>query len=135
MIDVNDLPWPRHLLDQHSHTPRTDMLETLSQIHWAGAIPISDLAQDVGLSMRRLFSLFDLVTDLSPKQVARIACFDHAKDLVQSGAQLSDVAVMAGYSDQAHLSREWKSMTGWTLRQAKADFPLLLDADTLPGLG
>lgn len=85
--------------------------------------------------MRRLFSLFDLVTDLSPKQVARIACFDHAKDLVQSGAQLSDVAVMAGYSDQAHLSREWKSMTGWTLRQAKADFPLLLDADTLPGLG
>ena len=157
MIDVNDLPWPRHLLDQlrqstwprrfhllaafltkrldqHSHTPRADMVEALSRIHRAGgAIPISDLAQDVGLSRRRLSSLFDLETGLSPKQVARIARFNYAKDLVQSGAQFSDVAAMAGYSDQAHLSREWKSMTGWTLRQAKADFPLLQDTDTLPG--
>lgn len=96
-------------------------------------IPSSDLAQYVGLSRRRLSSPFALETGLSPKQVARIARFNHAKDLVQSGAQLSDVAAMAGYSDQAHLSREWKSMTGWTLRQSKADFPLLQDTDTLPG--
>ena len=69
---------------------------------------------------------------LPPKQAARIARFTHAKDLVQRGAQPSDVAAMVGYSDQPHLSREWKSMTGWTLRQSKEDFPLLQDTDMLP---
>ncbi len=99
MVDVKDLPWPRHLLDQlrqstwprrfhllaaflakrldqHSHTPRADMVEALSRIHRAGGvIPISDLAQYVGLSRRRLSSPFALETGLSPKQVARIARF------------------------------------------------------------
>lgn len=156
MVDVNDLSWPRHLLDQlrqstwprrfhllaafltkrleqHPHAPRADLVEALARIHRTrGTIPISGLAQDVGLSRRRLSSLFDLETGLSPKQVARIARFTHAKDLVQRGAQPSDVAAMAGYSDQPHLSREWKSMTGWTLRQSKDDFPLLQDTDMLP---
>ena len=155
MIDVTHLRWPAHLLDQlwqstwsrrfdlvaaflttridqHSHRPRADMVEALARIRQArGTIPIADLARDVGLSRRRLSTLFDLETGLSPKQVARIVRFNHAKDLVQSGTRPSDVAAMAGYSDQAHLSREWKSMTGWTLRQSRADFPILQDMHLL----
>lgn len=157
MVDVTDLQWPPQLLDQlrqstwlgrfqllaafltkrleqHPHTPRADMVDALARIHQTlGTIPIADLARDVGLSRRRLSSLFNLETGLSPKQVARIARFEHAKKLVQSGALPSDIAAAAGYSDQAHLSREWRSMTGWTLRQSRADFPLLLDAQSLQG--
>lgn len=157
MIDAKDLRWPTNILDQlwqatwpqrfrlleafltqrlnqHSHRPRADMVEALALINQTrGTITIADLARDVGLSRRRLSSLFDFETGLSPKQVARIARFNHARDLVQSGAQASDVALMAGYSDQAHLSREWKSMTGWTLRESWADFPLLQDIGTCQG--
>jgi len=51
---------------------------------------------------------------LTPKTLARILRFDHARSLLESGAPASDVALDCGYYDQAHLIREFHALAGTT---------------------
>lgn len=84
----------------------------------AGRMPISEVASVVGLSTRRLGTLFGEEFGRSPKQVAGLMRFEHAtaaiaRQVGQTGrADLAGIAVRAGYSDQAHLSREFTRYAG-----------------------
>lgn len=82
-----------------------------------GRAPIARVAERVGWSRRRLLDAFTAEFGLSPKQAARIFRFEHARSLVERGAALADVAAAAGFSDQAHLSREWRALAGRTPTQ------------------
>ena len=83
-----------------------------------GALRVGEVARRVGWSTRHLGERFRAETGLTPKQAARVARFDRARRLltrrVTSGrrADLALLAAHCGYADSAHLSREWRSLSG-----------------------
>ena len=75
------------------------------------------LCEELGWSRRRLVARFREEIGLPPKAVARLFRFEHALELADGGAGWAEVAVAAGYYDQAHLINEFRSITGITPRQ------------------
>jgi AraC-like DNA-binding protein len=81
----------------------------------AGVLPIGELARQAGWSRRHLERRFLEQVGLPPKTVARIFRFERAAGLLAtSGHDLAGVAAMAGYSDQAHFSRELRALAQCT---------------------
>ncbi|MGV0852427.1 helix-turn-helix domain-containing protein [Mycolicibacterium phlei] len=81
-----------------------------------GRVRVSDLAQDLGWSRRHLSARFREEFGLTPKTLARVLRFEHAVRLVSADAApvWAEVSAAAGYADQAHLVRDWRSFTGRT---------------------
>lgn len=83
-----------------------------------GRLRVEELARRVGWSSRHLGKRFRAEVGLTPKDAARVARFDHARFLLTGrvhrgqAPDLAGLAVAGGYSDQAHLTREWRAMTG-----------------------
>jgi AraC-like DNA-binding protein len=67
-----------------------------------------------GYSHRTMLTLFRRSVGLAPKQYVRILRFTKALKDVRAGRVLADAALDAGYSDQAHFSREFRTFTGTT---------------------
>jgi AraC-like DNA-binding protein len=76
--------------------------------------PVASLAQASGLSHRHLLARFRAATGLAPKAYARVLRFRHALRLLARGQPLADIAIDAGYSDQAHFNREFRELSGMT---------------------
>jgi AraC-like DNA-binding protein len=82
----------------------------LHGLHPAIAATLGPLA---GESHRRFIALFRGAIGLSPKAYARVMRFDRALALAADPVQSwVDIALTAGYSDQAHLSREFSALAG-----------------------
>lgn len=79
-----------------------------------GEIKIADAAENSGLSIRQLQRRFQKASGLTPKQFVRIQRFRaSAMKLAKENApKLVDVALEMGFTDQAHLTREFASITG-----------------------
>lgn len=75
-----------------------------------GAIRIEHMAEQLGASVRNLERRFVAEIGLSPKLVARVVRLHRALRQVERGMDWSCVALEAGFSDQAHLTREFQSM-------------------------
>ncbi|MET3494529.1 helix-turn-helix domain-containing protein [Variovorax boronicumulans] len=74
---------------------------------------IAGLVMQSGYSHRRFIALFRGAIGLSPKEYARVMRFDRALALAADPARSwVDIALTAGYSDQAHLSREFAALAG-----------------------
>jgi AraC-like DNA-binding protein len=110
-------------------TPRTELTWAFDRIvGHGGRGHIAPLATELGWSRRHLSGQFRSEFGLSPKQLARVSRFQRSRELVASGAALADVAVESGFSDQAHLTREWRTMSGYTPAQwLRAEFPFVQD--------
>lgn len=83
----------------------------------SGQILISTLADDAGVRRRRLEALFREQVGATPKTLARILRFHKAFRLITNetnDAGLAAVASACGYSDQAHLTREIRVLSGST---------------------
>lgn len=151
-VELADLGLPSHLVDRLAPLTWAErfwaidgaLLSRLGQRHgevpstlaqaWhgldrtKGQVAINHLAAEIGWSRRHLQARFASEFGLGPKQAARLHRFDHARSLARSGVPLGQVAAHAGYSDQAHLSREWRTLAAQTPAQALAeDFPILQD--------
>lgn len=74
--------------------------------------PITALARDLGIGGRQLERRFLEATGATPKRIARILRFMHALQEGVAGKPWAQVAQQAGFFDQAHLVREFVSMTG-----------------------
>ncbi|WP_207507952.1 helix-turn-helix domain-containing protein [Klenkia brasiliensis] len=74
--------------------------------------PVASVADEVGWSTRRLHARVRAATGLSPQDLRRVARFDRARRAVGAGRLPAEVAVAAGYADQAHLSREFTGFAG-----------------------
>jgi AraC-like DNA-binding protein len=70
------------------------------------------IADVVGLSERQLHRRSLDAFGYGPKVLGRILRLQEAIRLARSGAALADSAAAAGFADQAHLSREARSLTG-----------------------
>lgn len=78
-----------------------------------GRLPIREVARRVGWSVRQLEKQFRAEYGLSPKTAAVVRRFARSVPMVSGGRQrLAQVAAACGYSDQAHLARDWRTLAG-----------------------
>jgi AraC-like DNA-binding protein len=83
-----------------------------------GRLRVEDVACQVGWSSRHLGERFRAEIGLTPKAAARVVRFDRARRSlarrVSDGGptDLAALAIASGYCDQAHLTREWRSLSG-----------------------
>jgi len=86
-----------------------------------GTVPsgVADVAAGLGLSERQLRRLVLAHTGLEPRMVRRVARFQRFLTLADRAAScglpdgtLAGLAARSGYADQAHLSREVRSLSG-----------------------
>lgn len=84
-----------------------------------GQLEMSDLVVALPLSARTLRRRFQSILGLAPKSLARLARFEQVRDaLWQTPTRdLAEMALAAGYADQAHMQREFRQFTPWTPRQ------------------
>jgi AraC-like DNA-binding protein len=86
-----------------------------------GRMPVTAIAKDIGWSRKHLAGQFTAETGLGPKTFARIVRFNRALTLGQAGTSgWAGIAAECGYSDQAHLAREFREMAGATPGSWKA---------------
>jgi AraC-like DNA-binding protein len=86
--------------------------QALSEL--AGRSDVGHVLTATGYSHRTMITLFRRSVGLAPKQYVRILRFARAVKEVRAGRALADAAIGAGYSDQAHLSREFREFSGTT---------------------
>jgi len=88
-----------------------------------GSVRVADVAGEVGWSTRHLSTRFAAEVGVTPKLAARLARFHHTVRLLRSGeAPLADIALIAGYSDQAHMTNEVRGFAGSTPKELRTSF-------------
>jgi AraC-like DNA-binding protein len=85
----------------------------------AGTGRVQEAARLLGCSRRHLSSMVRTEFGVTPKEYQRLIRFDNARGRVMADAHagkvgLAAVAAASGFADQAHLTREWRAMTGNT---------------------
>jgi AraC-like DNA-binding protein len=95
----------------------------VSAVAWAytaimkrgGDTRIRELAAALDWSRKHLNERFHEVVGVGPKTVARMARFNHAIEMANTGNNgWADIAFAAGYADQAHMTREFREFAGIT---------------------
>ena len=81
-----------------------------------GQVPVRALEQVMGVGARQVERRFLAAVGLSPKVLCRIERLQHALALSQGPRRLegAELALAAGYYDQAHHVREFRALTGMT---------------------
>lgn len=80
-------------------------------------ISVDRLAERLSISRRYLEVRFQREIGLAPRSVARIARLQHAVGRLVQPTNLAGIATDCGYADQAHFTREIRTMTGLTPTQ------------------
>lgn len=78
-----------------------------------GQVVIGDLSVQINLSRRQFERKFKKTIGLSPKRMCRVARIAGIIPQLRTGVGVdwAEIALTAGYSDQAHFIREWKFFT------------------------
>jgi len=89
---------------------------------------IADVTDRTGLSPRRFIEVFRREVGLTPKLFCRVRRFQQALHLVGAGkpVEWTDVALDAGYFDQAHFIHDFRAFSGInpsTYAEARTPFP------------
>lgn len=79
-----------------------------------GRLQVESLEDVLGVGSRQLERRFRATVGLAPKVLCRIERMQHAAALLQHRSEISgaELALAAGYYDQAHLIREFRALTG-----------------------
>jgi AraC-like DNA-binding protein len=99
----------------------------VGQLQGSGTVDVATVAETVGLSCRQLRRVVEAETGLGPKTVQRIGRLQRFLQLVDgaatlarapavgiSGSPLAEWAVITGYADQAHLTKDITNLAGIT---------------------
>lgn len=88
-----------------------------------GNLSMQMLAQQLGRPERSLRRQFHSTIHASPKEFARLVRFEFVRNSLWQNpdAPLAEIALEAGYSDQAHMQREFRSFSNTTPRQFASD--------------
>jgi AraC-like DNA-binding protein len=88
-----------------------------------GRITVDALSAAVGLPRRRLERVFRRETALTPKQYIRIVRLNVVLRALAAAERdrLVDLAIDAGYFDQAHMARDFKALTARRASARRAD--------------
>lgn len=103
-IDVDVTPMPRFKLHRVEEFMKNNLNAEFSY---------SDLAASVGLSRTAFFNRFSKSTQMTPHQFLQNLRIRKARNLLRySNNTIAEIAILCGYSDQAHLSRYFKRVVG-----------------------
>lgn len=95
--------------------PDKTVLEAVRLIKQArGNIRMLQLADELNISASRMEKRFRAVVGATPKKFASIVRFNSILTEYHEGRDLNDLAFLAGYFDQAHFIKAFKSFTGLT---------------------
>ncbi|NHU85709.1 helix-turn-helix transcriptional regulator [Kocuria sp. JC486] len=139
---MSDLDWPsrfrfltEYFMGRLSHTidaPASPELQRAWHLLTHGSsATVDQAARETGWSRRHLLNRFRSEYGLTPSELRRLARFQEARRLAESGLPLATVAHTAGYADQAHLTREWSGFADVPPKVSLAEFPNV--QEPLPG--
>lgn len=95
-------------------SPRPDVAWAWQRLEAArGRVPVARVAAELGCSRRHLSVRFREEVGLPPKRFARLLRFRSAVELL-GRVELAQVALLCGYADQAHLTRDVRALAGMT---------------------
>jgi AraC-like DNA-binding protein len=77
-----------------------------------GVLRTQDLAREIGTHKSHLIRTFTAAIGVAPQTYMRQLRVARACELIRGGMELGHVAQTAGFSDQSHLSREFKKVFG-----------------------
>jgi AraC-like DNA-binding protein len=127
---LEGLPVPRALADLErrllarvgSVSANPAILHATRRLYGEHPPRIAELARELGQSRQHLRRGFREHVGVSPKQFDRVARLQRALDHVQNAraSSLALVAVQLGYSDQAHMSHDFREIVGLTPLEARA---------------
>jgi len=102
------------LITRYRHKINNEKLSGLiDQIHQhRGSLSVDELTRLSGNSERQLERTFHAGIGLSPKAYSRIIRFQNSLRLASHARNLTDLALSAGYYDQAHFTREFTDIAG-----------------------
>ncbi|MFF0743032.1 helix-turn-helix transcriptional regulator [Streptomyces sp. NPDC004111] len=83
-------------------------------VRGGGTLPVPRLAAHVGWSVRQLEKRFRDEIGLRPKAAARVLRLQRARRMLAAGHPAARTAAHCGFYDQAHLSGEFRALTGCT---------------------
>ena len=83
----------------------------------SGNIKVRDLAGDMAISLDPFEKRFRRVTGISPKQFADTVRFRNLINQFSSTESLTELALAAGYFDQAHFIKDFRTFTGMSPQQ------------------
>jgi AraC-like DNA-binding protein len=94
----------------------TSAMSLIQCLPYAPMLPtVSALADDAGMGLRTLQRHFMDQLGVSPRQHLRYLRFERARQLLlRRDHRTVDIAMVAGYSDQAHFVREFRRFSGVT---------------------
>lgn len=106
----------RTWLSNNHRQPAATIVRAWQRLQRAnGQLKITELAKELEVSRSYLDKRFAEQVGLPPKTVARILRFRRAAQLISSSsAQLGSIAATCGYSDQAHLDRDFRTLAACT---------------------
>ena len=135
-VSLGDL-WPRHACDLQRELARRAATASLDRamVHAARrlaaepALRIEELARELALGVRQLHRRFTAAVGLPPKRYAKVVRIRRAIALAGAHAPWAEVALAAGFYDQAHLIGEFQALAGVTPQALLAE---LSDGDHAP---
>jgi len=86
----------------------------VSSLRETGAGSIRQLATRSGLGERTIRRRFERACGLPAGDLVGIFRFHRAREAIKAGTALSEVADLAGYADQAHMTRDFRRYAGTT---------------------
>jgi AraC-like DNA-binding protein len=103
-VEVGESPSPaeRRLLGQ------------VQQALLDGCLAVSSLARQCGVSRERLHRVVRRWTGVGPAEYSRCMRVNRARELLLRGDTPSDAALACGFSDQAHFTRWFRRIFGYT---------------------
>lgn len=98
------------------------LLQTLLAADLEQEVTLTELAQLRGDNPYTLLRRFKTATGITPHAFRLNRRIDRAKELLQNGVEIADVALQCGFFDQSHLHRHFKALTAMTPRQYQINF-------------
>lgn len=93
---------------------KVERVKEIIHSHYADPISLEFLAREVGLSAWSLLRLFKKQTGISPYLLQTRLKITHAKQALLSGHPPADAAALCGFSDQSHMTKQFRRWMGIT---------------------
>jgi AraC-like DNA-binding protein len=102
---------PKHLAQ---HSTATATMRDLIESRYDGPLTLAELSEAAGLSRFHALRQFRARFGLPPHAYLQQLRVRRARSLILSGDALAETAVAVGFADQAHMTRAFRRMLGYT---------------------